>query len=164
MAISSWSAQLMGILSKSLKGISLAVLVFVSDDPALIGYGYCDAGILVQNNTLTGKAAFEARIDGAVNKIFFLVGNFLKEIITLLNVNVTGGAGAYTSAVVVQMYIVILRYFQNRHILKVAGNRFRSNIGIFKFESYSGHKSGKDRLLTAIFKTTETKHYKYCSF
>jgi hypothetical protein len=47
--------------------------VFVSDNSALIGNGYGDAGILVENDTLTGKTALEARIDGAINEVLFLI-------------------------------------------------------------------------------------------
>jgi hypothetical protein len=88
-------------------------LVFVSDDTALIRYGYGDACILIQDDTLTGETTFEARINGAVNEIFLLVGNFLQKIVPFLNINVTGGTGTYTPTVVVQMHIIILRDFQN---------------------------------------------------
>lgn len=121
--------------------------MFVSDNPALIGYGYGNTGILVKDNTLAGQTTFKTRVDGAVNEIFLLVRNFLQEILTFFDVDMAGGTCTHTSAVVVEMHIIFLRNFQHRHVLKVAGNRFRRNIGILKFESYSGHKSGKDRLL-----------------
>ena len=91
-------------------------LMLVSDDSALIGNGDGDIGVFIQNNALTGEATFQARIEGAINKILFFVGYFLQKILSFFDINVTSGAGANAAAIVVQVHIVFLGDLQNGHI------------------------------------------------
>lgn len=47
-------------------------------------------GIIVKNNTLTGKAALDPWIDGPVNKILLFIGNAFNKILPFFNIQVAG--------------------------------------------------------------------------
>ena len=69
-------------------------LMFVSDDSFLVGDGDRNIGVVVEDNTLTSEAAFEPRVESAVNKVLLFVGYFLQVIASFFHVNVAGRAGA----------------------------------------------------------------------
>jgi hypothetical protein len=48
-------------------------LMFVADDSALVWDGDCNLSLVVQNDTLTAETAFQSRVDGAIDKVFFFV-------------------------------------------------------------------------------------------
>ena len=50
--------------------------MFVPDDAALVRNGYDDVCILVQDNTLTTKAALQSRVNRTINKILLLIRDF----------------------------------------------------------------------------------------
>jgi hypothetical protein len=116
-------------------------LMFVTDDIFLIGYGHGDDGIFVQDDALAAEAAFEARIDGAVNEILFFIGNFLQKLLSLFNIYVASGAGANAAAVVVEVHVEVFRDFEDRLVGKIAGHRFTRNRFIFKKKMNSSHYS-----------------------
>ena len=107
-------------------------LMFVSDDSALVGDGNGDFGGIVEDNTLTTKAAFKARVDSAVNKIFFFVRYFFQKIFALLYVNMASGAGTHSATIVIEVNVEFLCQFQNRFVLKITRDSFRRYAGIFK--------------------------------
>lgn len=110
----------------------------MSDDAALVGYGDRDIGIWFEHDALASQAAFYARIDGAVNEIFLFVRNFFEVLLAFFHINMAGGAGANTSAVMVEVDVVFLCKFQNGLIYEVASYCFRSYGGIFKLKTYGG--------------------------
>jgi len=62
--------------------------MFMSNNTALIGDGDGDFSILVEQHALTSQSAFQSGVDGAVNEVFFFVGNFLQKILAFFNINV----------------------------------------------------------------------------
>ncbi len=116
--------------------------MFVADNALLIGNGDSDIGVCNQENTLAGQSAFQSRVDGAINKIFFFIGNFLDEMFPFFHVDMAGGAGAYAATVVIEVDIVFFREFQHRHIQKIARHRFGGDTRIFKLISNCSHKVG----------------------
>ena len=115
--------------------------MFVSNNSALIRNRDRNIRVVFQNNALAAKAAFQARIDGAIDKIFFFIGNFLQKVLPFFHINVAGGAGAYAAAVVVEVHVVFFGQFQNRHVGKFARYCFGRNAGIFELKSNCCHVS-----------------------
>ena len=106
--------------------------MFVSDYTALIRDSDCYFGLVVENDALTTQTAFEPRIDGTIDKILFLVGDFLEKFITAFHVKMTGRAGANAAAVVVEVNIERFGQFEDRQVLKLAADRFGRDGSIFK--------------------------------
>ena len=92
---------------------TLAHLVLMSDDSSLVGYGDGDVGIVVEDNALATKSALKARIDGAVNEVFFFVRNFFQKLVAFFHINMTGRTRAHAAAVVVEVNVEFLCQFQN---------------------------------------------------
>ncbi len=113
--------------------------MFVSNDSSLVGDGDGNFGGVVEDNALTTKPTFNARVDGAIDKVFFFVGDFLNVLLSLFHVNMASRAGANAPAVVVQVYIVLLGQFEDGHVYKVALDGFGGNIRIFKQELDNSH-------------------------
>ena len=113
--------------------------MIVSDDSALVGYGYSDFGVVVENNTLTTKATFEARVDGTVNKVLFFVRYFFQKFIAFFHIYVARRACAHPTAVVIQVNVVVLGQLQNGLILEITLNGFGRNARVFKQKCYSSH-------------------------
>ena len=111
----------------------------MSNNPSLIGNRDGHFGRFIKDNTLTGQATFEARIERAINEILFFVGNFLNKILAALHIHVAGGASANAAAVVIEVNIVFFRDFQNGHILETSRHRLGRDFFIFKLELYRGH-------------------------
>lgn len=106
--------------------------MLVADNSALIGDGDGDFSLVVEYDALATQAAFESRIDGAIDKIFFLVGDVLQEFIAAFHIQMTGGAGAYTAAIVVEVNIELLGQFENRQVLEITAHGFGRDRSIFK--------------------------------
>jgi len=117
--------------------------MFVSDDSALVGDGDGDFGGVVEDNTLTAKAAFKAWIDGAVNEVLLFVRYFFQKIFTLFYINVASRAGAHPATVVVEVNIVFFSQFQNGFVLKIARDSFGRYARIFKQKFYGSHGRGE---------------------
>ena len=64
----------------------------------LVRNGYYEVFVAL-NNALASQAGIQARVFGAVNKIFFFVGNFRKVVGAGFYVNVAGAATANAAAV-----------------------------------------------------------------
>lgn len=109
------------------------------DDLPLIRNGDRHLGVFFQDDTLTAQPALQPRVDGAIDKIFFLVGNLLQEFLPFLDVHVAGGTGAHAAAVVVQMHVVVLRDFEDGHVQKIARRGFGRDGFIFKLKMYGSH-------------------------
>lgn len=106
--------------------------MLVADNSALIRDGDGDFSLVVEYDALTTQAAFESRIDRAIDKILFLVGDFLQEFIAAFHIQMTGGAGAYTAAVVVEVNVELLGQFENRQVLEITADGFGRDRSIFK--------------------------------
>ena len=85
--------------------------MFVPNNPTLIGNCDFNGGIILQNNALTAESRLQTWIDGAINEILFLVRDLLEVILTSININMTSAACTYTSAIMVEMDIVVLSDF-----------------------------------------------------
>lgn len=99
----------------------------MSNNPRLIGDRYSDFRIFVEDNTLAGQAALQARIDSAIDEIFFLVGDFFEVIVAFFHVNMTGRAGTNAAAVMIQVHIGIFCDFKNGLSLELARHFFGGN-------------------------------------
>ncbi len=113
--------------------------MLVSDDSALVGNGYDNFRILLENDTLTAQPAFKPWIDGAIDKIFFFVRNFFQKLIAFFHIQMAGGAGANAATIVIEVHIVFLGQFQDRHVHKITRNCFARDAGIFKLKSNGCH-------------------------
>ncbi len=87
--------------------------MLVPDNAGLVGNFHLDHRIVFQDNALATQTRFQAGIDGTVNEILFLVGNFFQLIVSLVNVNVAGTTGTNASTVVIQVNVVVFGNFQN---------------------------------------------------
>ena len=113
--------------------------MFVSDNSPLVRNRHRDLCGFVQDHTLTTQPAFQTRIDGAVDKIFFLVRYFFQKIFSFFHVQVAGGTRADAPAIVIEVHVEIFRQFQNGHVDKIAGHCFRRYIGIFELKCNCSH-------------------------
>jgi hypothetical protein len=113
--------------------------MFVSNYTFLVRDGHHDMSIFFQNNTLASQATFQTWIDGAINKVFFFIGYFLYDIVTLFNVDMAGGTSTHATAVVVEVDICFFCNFENGLILKIATDRFFRNGSIFKLKCNCYH-------------------------
>ncbi len=134
--------------------------MFVPDDARLVWNSYHDIRILVEDNALAGQSALDARIDGAVDKVLLLVGDFLQMGLAFFHINMTGGASAYTATVVVEVDIGLLGDFEDRGVQKFTRHLLGGDIGIFKLKSNCSHKTGAK---VAQFLANITELTKYCS-
>ncbi len=98
------------------EGEHLVNLVFMADNSTLIRDGDGDISGLVQYDALTCKAAFESRIERAVDKILLFIRNPFQKIIPLIDINVTSGTRANPTTIMVEVNIVILCNFKDRQI------------------------------------------------
>ena len=113
--------------------------MFVSDNSFLIWNSDRNAGIFFQYDALATQPAFQARIDRAVDEIFFFIGDFFQEFFTAFHIDMAGGTGANPAAIVVQVYVVLLSEFQNRHIQEITRHCFRGDAGIFELKCNCSH-------------------------
>lgn len=113
--------------------------MFVSDNSTLVGDGDSYFGVVIEDNTLTTKATFEARVDGAVNEVFFFVRYFFQKFVAFFYINMARGAGAHSTAVVIQVNVEFFRQFQYGFILKITRHGFGRYARIFKQKLYSSH-------------------------
>lgn len=118
----------------------ISYLMFVPDNSGLVWYLHFDHGISIQNNTLATKARFQAGIDRSVNKVFFFVRNFLQKIFARLDVHMASTARAYAPAVVVEMNVIFLCYFQYGIAFFYIFNRDSLYIFIFKCKLNNSHR------------------------
>lgn len=98
-----WSMGLMGSM-------------FVPDNSFLVWDSHGDFSGVFEDHTLAAESAFEPRVDGAVNEIFFFVGDFFEKLLPFFYIDMTGRTGANATAVMVQMYIMLLCKLENGHI------------------------------------------------
>lgn len=126
--------------------------MFVADNSALIGNGDGYFSAVIENDALATQAAFKPGIDGAINKVFFLVGNFFQILLALFHINVTGGAGAYAATVVVEVNVVFFGNFQNRNIYIIPPHGNWSYAGIFKIKMNDCHGFCKRSAKVALAK------------
>lgn len=80
---------------------------------SLIGDGDLDFCIIFQYDTLTSKPRFESGIDGTVNEVLFFVRYLLKIFHTFIYIDMTGTAGTYATAVMIEMNVVVFCYFKD---------------------------------------------------
>jgi hypothetical protein len=114
--------------------------MFVANDAALIGNGDGYIRSFFEDDALTSKTAFNARIDGAIDEIFFFIRYFLQELLPFFHINVTSGTSANTAAVMVEVHVVVFRNFEQGLIQKIARYSFSRNAAVFKFKAYGCHK------------------------
>lgn len=111
------------------------------DDAPLVWYGDGYLRLVVQYNALAAQPALEAGADGAINKVFFLVRNFLQIRLPLFHIHMAGGTGAHPATIVVEVDIKLLGQFEDGHIFKIALHRYRGNARIFKLKVDNSHIS-----------------------
>lgn len=92
-------------------------------------------------DALAAQARVEARVAGAVYEIFFLVRYFWYKILTVFQVYMTGAAGAYHTAVVMQCDIVVQRYLQDTLVALYIFQCYRFQSFLLKFECNSVHEN-----------------------
>ncbi len=119
--------------------------MLVTDNAALVGDFDFDFCVVRQNNALTRQPRFDARIDGAVDKIFFFVRDFFQFVFAFQHKNVARAARANPTAIVVEVNVVKLGHFQNRNIA-FCRHGFGRNIFIFKCKFNNCHKKKYDLL------------------
>ena len=115
------------------------ILVFVTDDLALVGDRDRYFSRIIQNDTLASEAALEPWIDGPVDEILLFFRDFLQIILTAFDIYMTGGTRTNASAVVVQVNAVVFGDFQDGLLLKIARHGFPGNGFIFKLKFYCNH-------------------------
>ncbi len=113
--------------------------MFVSDDLFLIWNFHLNHRVFVKDNGLTAKPAFNSRVDGTVDEVFFFIADLFQRIFAFINVDMACTAGADFSAVVVQVDTIIFCHFQNTYVDGDVLDRFRCDALIFKSEFYGGH-------------------------
>ena len=103
----------------------------------LIRNGYFN--IAINHYTLATQARRDARVYGAVYKIFFFVGYFLHIVHAFVYVNVAGATAANAAAIMLQVNAVFQTNIQNRFSF---GNRqhnglhssfFKVNLDVINF-------------------------------
>ncbi len=113
--------------------------MLVTNDAALVGNGHHEVGVVIQDDTLTSQAAFQSRIDGAVNEVLLFFGDFFEKFSSFFHINVASRAGAHPAAIVVKVDVELFGYLQDRASFKIAGYRPFWNRFIFKQKAYSSH-------------------------
>lgn len=123
--------------------------MFVPDDPFLIGNRHGDLCIVVEDDALAAQPAFQARIDRAIDEVFFLIRYPFEEFFSFFYIQVAGGTSANASAIVIQVNIVLFGDFENGQVFEIAADRSGRNARIFKKKCYSSHKIGNARSKSA---------------
>ncbi len=95
-----------------------------------------DLQLLSGQHALAGQARVEARVDGAVNEVFFLVGNLGQVIQALVNVDVAGAAPAHAAAVVLQLDAVVEGHVE--HGLAAGSHVRLGGLAVLKAEMNEG--------------------------
>lgn len=90
--------------------------MFVANDLALVGDLYLNDGVFVQDNGLATQAAFDAGVDGPVDKVFFLVADLFEGITAAVDVNVASAAGTHFAAIVVQVNAIFFGYLEDADV------------------------------------------------
>jgi hypothetical protein len=109
----------------------------------LIGQSYFN--IAIYHHTLATQARVDARVNGPVNEVFFLVGYFLDIVHALVHINMAGAATAYTAAVVLQFNAVFQANIQYRFAFRYRQlDRFMPFLKVyFNFKNIHCRKSNK---------------------
>ena len=118
--------------------------MFVSDDLLLIRNFYLDDRILIKDDRLTTKAAFNPWINGPVNEVFFFIADFLQRIFSLVHINVAGAAGANFTTVVIQVNFILFGYFENANVRRDVLHRLGGDAFVFEGELDCCHVLGKN--------------------
>jgi hypothetical protein len=111
----------------------------VANDTALIGNFDFNVSPFIEDHTLATQSRIEAGIVGPINEVFFFIRNFFQKILAFFDVHMAGRTGAHAATVVVEVYVVVLRYFKDRLIQKISVDRFGGYFGVFKQKMYDGH-------------------------
>ena len=97
----------------------------------LVRDGY-DQVFVALDHALAGQAGVQARIDGAVDEVFFFFGDLGQVVHAGFHVNVAGAAAANAATVVLQFYIVIESHIQHRFALHTGKRLVGFAVGKFK--------------------------------
>ena len=95
------------------------------------------------DHALAGQARVDARVLGAVDKVFFLVGNLGQVVATRFDVDVASAAAAHAAAVVLQLDAIVQRHVEHR----LAGGRHvgLGRLAVVELEGDGGGGSGQNR-------------------
>jgi dephospho-CoA kinase len=116
--------------------------MFVTNDARLVWNGHHHIGSFVEDDALAGQAAFDARVNSAVDKVLFLVRDFFEVVFSPFHIDMTGGASAHTAAVVVKVDIGLFGNFEDGHVHEYTLHFFGGDIRIFKLKCNGCHKTG----------------------
>jgi hypothetical protein len=111
----------------------------MANDTTLVRNFYLHRGFFGEQDALTAQAGFQAWIDGTVDEILLLVRYLLEELVSSLDIDMTGAAGTYPTAIMIQVNVVLLRYFENGQSFRYTGNRQGLERFVFKCEMYGSH-------------------------
>jgi hypothetical protein len=92
--------------------------------------------LLIGQHALAGQARVDTRADGAVDEVFFLVGNLGQVVHALVDVDVAGATAAHAAAVVLQLNAIIEGYIEHR--LATRGDVRLGGLAVLKLKNYSG--------------------------
>ncbi len=109
--------------------------MFMSNDPFLIWYADFNLSIIIQNNTLTSQPGFNRGINRPVDEVLFFFRYLFEIFITLCNIYMACTTCANTTAVMIQMDIIVFGDLQYRIASFNSLDDLRRNLFILKFES-----------------------------
>jgi hypothetical protein len=92
--------------------------------------------LLIGQHALASEARVDARANGPVNEVFFLVRNLGQVVHALVDVDVAGATAAHAAAVVLQLNTVVEGYIEHR--LAAGGHVRLGGLAVLKLKKYSG--------------------------
>jgi hypothetical protein len=92
--------------------------------------------LLIRQHALASQARGETRANGAVDEVFFLVGNLGQFVHALIHVNVAGAAPAHAAAVVLELNAVVEGHVEHR--LAAGGHVRLSRLAVLKLKKDGG--------------------------
>ena len=116
-------------------------MILFAQELGLIGQGdHNVAGAFLQQ-ALTAQAGVQTGIHGTVDEIFFFLTEFLQVLLALLNIEMAGTAGADTTAVVMQINVVVEGNFEQTLSGCHLRQRTRFQTGLFELKSDFVHRN-----------------------
>jgi hypothetical protein len=92
--------------------------------------------LLIRQHALAGQARVDARADGAVNKVFFLIGNLGQVVHALVDIDVAGTTATHAAAVMLQLNTVVEGHVEHR--LAAGGHVRLGRLAVLKLKDDGG--------------------------
>jgi hypothetical protein len=78
----------------------------------LVGQSHFYRSFPLQQHTLAAKSGIQSGVNSPVNEIFFFIGDLLNEFTPFFYIQVTSTAGAYGTAIMVKLDVVVQSHLE----------------------------------------------------